>query len=155
MSGARRNLCRMTSEPRLIDPFLKDFVQRYSYRKQGPARARIRYLDRLLRWFLEETSAKVDCPHCQSLLETERVFEPTGAFARVMHVDDLVFRLIDFVHAPWLQTDGEMELAQWKFVEALLTAADDHRICRCDDCEERVAALWRHINTVLHSRRRR
>ena len=53
----------MTSEPRLIDPFLTDFVRRYSYRKQGAARARIHYLDRLLRWFLEETSRTITCAH--------------------------------------------------------------------------------------------
>lgn len=154
MSGAGRTLDGMNTEPRLIDPFLTDFVQRYSYRKQGAARARIRYLDRLLRWFLEETSAKVDCSHCQSLLEAERVLDPVGAFARVMDVDDLVFRLIHFVHAPWLQADRSMELAQWKFVEALLAAADGYRTCRCDDCEIRILDLRRHIDVTLHPNRR-
>jgi hypothetical protein len=154
MSGAGRNLGAMNTEPQLIDPFLTDFVQRYSYRKQGAARARVRYLDRLLRWFLEETSRTLSCEHCQSLLDAERVLNPVGAYARVMDVDALMRRLLVFVHPPWLLTDPTMQVTQWKFVEALTNVAQEGTLCPCPDCAAAVANLRAHIDIKLYPNRR-
>ena len=155
MSAAAGNLAGMTYERILIDPFLTAFVARLRRAVDAPNRGRIDYLDGLLRRFLEETTTRVSCAHCQTLLDAERVLDPEGAFARTMDLEDLVFTLGGFIHSPWLRDDPKMRIVQWRFVEALLIDIQQTPMHDCEELDMRYADLWGHINWALRRSRAR
>lgn len=143
------------TKPTTIEPFLTAVLERYRAGKSPAERDRIDRLDTLLRRCLEEVGTAGSCADCQRLLEAERVFDPVGAFARVMHVESLVYVLVYFVHAPWLRADPQLRDAQWRFVEVLLDAAESTAMPASDQLVDALVTLREHIWWGQNGGRRR
>ena len=113
------NTSPMKSRP-TIDQILNDFFQAQLHRTRGENRQRIETVRRLLLQSLETDGERVLVDEDLALLEVERAFNPTNAFARTMHADDLLVFLPAFVTAPWLAEDLTLREKQIWICDALV-----------------------------------
>lgn len=143
----------MTNRPVAIDPFLAAFVSAYARGRPAPELARTAYLDALLRRCIEETGPGLLCSDCRTLLELERVFDPTGACARVMRLECLVIVLVHFVHQPWLRSDPLVRIAQWSFVDHLLAAVEATPLPATKEISVALRSLHSHLDRALRGGR--
>lgn len=139
----------MTTEPLAIDPFLTAFVTSYARGRAAPQLARIAYLDALLRRCVEETGPSLLCPECRIMLDVERVFDPTGACARIMRLDCLVLVLVTFIHRPWLRAEPVLRTAQWHFVDRLLGELEKTPLPASAQIRDALSALHGHVDGAL------
>ncbi|WP_022887618.1 hypothetical protein [Glaciibacter superstes] len=109
-----------TVQPR-IDEILTSFFTERLIGATGMVRKRILRVEALLRECLESEGEEILVPADRVVLAAEREFGPSGAFARTMYAEDLVFVLCLFVKSPWLQGDRLLQPVQLQVVKALVT----------------------------------
>ena len=80
---------------------------------------RLRFLDPLLRLYLETEGYRSLTTPLLAQLAIEREFQPAGAFARIMNGDDLIYTLPGFIELPWLQENLLLRKAQIDVVARL------------------------------------
>ena len=107
----------MTTRQPSIDQILTQFVARQP--ATGVALERLRFLDPLLRSYLETEGHRSLTTPLLAQLEIERGVDPAGAFARIMNADDLIYTLPGFLEPPWLQENLLLRKAQIDLVAGL------------------------------------
>lgn len=107
----------MTTLRPSIDHILTQFFARQP--ATGVALTRLRFLDPLLRSYLETEGYRSLTTPLLAQLEIERGVHPAGAFARIMNADDLIYTLPGFIEPPWLQENLLLRKAQIDVVAGL------------------------------------
>lgn len=107
----------MTNPRASIDQILTQF---FAIRPAtGAGLKRLRFLDPLLRRYLETEGSRTLTTPLLAELAIERGVEPAGAFARIMNADDLIYTLPGFLEPPWLQENLLLRKAQIDLVAGL------------------------------------
>jgi len=107
----------MTTPRPSIDQILTEFFALQP--ATGVGLKRLRFLDPLLRRYLETEGYRTLTTPLLAQLSIEREFEPAGAFARIMNADDLIYTLPGFIEPPWLQENLLLRKAQIDMVARL------------------------------------
>lgn len=102
-----------------INYILRGFFDRRLDGTKGLTRARIVEVETQLRECIEAEAERVLVASDRTLLAAEREFHPTGAVARLMQADDLVFLLPIFLEPQWAPTQAQQRRVQLGLVDRL------------------------------------
>jgi len=102
-----------------IDTILRGYLK-LQLEEAGAAKAkRIRIVERRLRDFLETHAEQTLCSCNTTILQAERQFDPSGAFARTMNADHLIVALELFLRGPVERDDHLLLETYLDFIEGL------------------------------------
>lgn len=116
----------MTSLQPSIDVLLQDYFHDARQSASGIALTRLDTVERELRDFLEREGYRQLTTGGLAILESERQFEPRGAFSRSMHAEDLVFALPDFLETA--SGDHLLRRARLRHIEHLVARVIGYRL---------------------------
>lgn len=109
----------MTESRPTITRILREFFDSQLAGTTGLRRSRIEAVELRLRECVEAEGDRILVSSDLAILAAERQLEPTGAVARLMHADDLVFVLSLYLGEPWLEHDPVDLRLQIRLVERL------------------------------------